>query len=412
MKAIKKRSWFTGKRFVTVAICLTLGTLLSCFFTCRPQTQILGTSPNTSDTSGVTINSLAGTDLSVIQNEQSWVNFTVHGGSGKYYEVYQVEGGVNKVLDFGIVGSDNFAVSCQPDTTQLGSYLIYIVISDDSSSVTDIVYLTVSADPAIMIRTLMIYVVGSVAVATNVTAGVMWRKAVKPKSSRTIEPKLLPTSASNKFPTEDDQLYLATSHVVQVLLLQVSPLQILHFEAFKELERPTALHAMIIEKVRDKALEKVKIDNEPLQAFDCTFFLTCLSITNLNLSIVFVTSQGIPPVFISRVKCEVSSLFLKGHRLRNHVEDLARSLIDVLHLNRSFEYDLPVSQKTAILCDDYMWKLPMESQESVDGSSITDFTDDIESMSVNQLQEVLKFLAQKWVEFNNEMDVETETESD
>ena len=357
------------------------------------------------------ISSLVGSDISSFQDQQLWTNWTVQGALGESFEVYQVSGNTSVVLNFGEIDSNNFQVSSQVNTSQLGSYTITLKVFDASSSNTDNIHLSITATPVMSIRSLMVWVVGSVAVATNVVAGTFWRKNAKPKGPRTPETEFKVVSSSTRYPTEEDQLYLSTTHIAQILFLQSAPPEIIHFEIFKEIERPAALHEMILKEVIKKSKERSKIDNEEIKIFDTVFYLTCLSITNLNLSIAILSNIGIHPVFISKLKSAVGILFQNEPSLKNGIEEFAQSLTETLHLNRSFDYDLPTTLKSAILRDDYVWKTSVDEGENEGDSSLREINDDLKDMSVNKLQEMLKFMGEKWKEMKKgaEDDIQTGT---
>ena len=278
----------------------------------------------------------------------------------------QSTGTFYSILTFGVIPSDNYKVSSQANTTQIGSYTITLKILAANSSIENIVHLTItSSNMQISIQSILVWVAGSAAIVANTAALFFWRQRNRALIPIPLGSKVKKALIAGQYPTEEDQIYLASTYIAQILVIQTTPPTILHFETFKGIERPAALHQTILQLFTRKNKKHVDIANEAVTFQEMPFYLTFLRFPKVNLSISLLAINSIHPAFIAATKSAITLLLQKTPSLRDNPKELAYNLTEILHLNRSYELDLPIEAKVATLEDDLIWKTAFESHEMI-----------------------------------------------
>ncbi len=354
------------------------------------------TEPISSQTGTIEIARLVDAQIECEQEQNIWVNWSVLMAKGCSFEVRQNASGKGIYLNFGTMEGNIDVVSCMVNTSQPGSFIVYLIVWNSTSQVIDEILLTIQPKFEIIIRNVLLGVVGSVAVATNFTALVYWRKQQPIGRGRKLDRDwTLPVELARSTTKQDqleDEIYLSTTVLVQMAFIQDGSLKILSVENFKEVQDPKVLQENALRLVMDQAnQEKVKI-NQTFSLADRSFFLNYLRFADHKLAVVVISSKSLHQTFISTLRTTVADLLPTPNSANIDFTDLQLKINLILHLDRSRDYQIPVQSKIAILQKAPQWKLPLEEKEVITQGEMGQVQTDLEDMTLDEIQEMVKFL--------------------
>lgn len=380
--------------FIALAVFLPLGVALR--ESSLPAAQF--TRPASAQASGGStapvITPLANNELAAIMDQQVWVNWSVQGGAGATYDVYQIADKAAIRLTFGTLTSNDTQINCLANTTQAGSFTITLQVITDTSTSQDSIHLIVAENTAIPVPLLLMWVAGSVAVATNISALIYLRKNPQGKYLRekiTISSKIVPKVA--QFPTEEDLVYLSSTHVSHLLVLQITPLKLLHIESFKDTERLGVLSNIMLSRIRQKKVFTTFFNAE-IELLNSIAFSTCISFPAVNLGVCIIAEIAVHPTFIPFIASMVKILLQENGALAQNPPIFSQLLAESLHLNRSKDFDLSIGLKLKSLQSSPSWQNTFGSFDLLTVVQEKQIEAELGEMNLGEIQEMADFVTQ------------------
>ncbi len=359
-------------------------------------------SPRVSQSSDVEINLLHRNFITIVQNTVAYVNWSVIGGTGKYYKVVQGSQDGSWTLELGLISSDIYPLSIRVDSTQHGDFYITLVVYNATYTISDTVGLTVEqVVEGLTIPQIILIFILCIIIVAFLSAGVFYRRKRQKNKlqgdlGKETKSSSIPSGGevSSTYPDSEDQMYLLTTKIIEIIVFMTKPLKIADVVQFKRQDYADIDGPAFVRNIYqiNQNLQNIKNLRFPDRSQRSDAYLTCVLFPKENNLLGIVTTDILLDNFVINIKNALDLLFREKDDLLLPPEKIARKLIQNLHLDRSYEFEIPNGSKLRILGQSKSWQSSLGEGRDLTEDQLKEVEADLEDMSLGEVEKMVEFL--------------------